>query len=370
MTERSPVTPTERWLRVALGMVIAAAAAYLLFRLRFVLLTVALAAMLAYALLPFVELAARIRVGGRPMPRVLAALAVFVVVAAALVGTFHVAARPLAAESSRFAQNAKTYRDQLSAFLSTTRASVRRGLPAPAQARLDQAINQAGTLVVNSAGRMLQATARWLTHVVELVLIPILAFYFLVDLPSLSRELLGFLPTAWRPAARRAGQRADRIVAGYVRGQLLLMLISGVVVWIGLAILGAPFPLLLGVFAGLTRAIPIVGPVIGAIPIVGVTLLQSPNIAVPVLVFFVVLQLVETKFILPQVIGHELRLHAATILLALLIGNALFGFMGMFLAPPAAAFLKSLREADAGAPAEPGALEPGAEPASVAAGRR
>jgi predicted PurR-regulated permease PerM len=337
-----------------MGLVVVAASAYVLFRLRFVLVTVALAAMLAYALLPFVEWTARVRVGGRSVPRVLATLVVFIVVGAALAGAIHLAGRPVAAESSRFAQNAQQYRDQVSAFLTNTRASVRRGLPPPAQVRLDQIIDQAGTMVVTAAGRMLQAATRWLTHLIELVLIPILAFYFLVDLPSLSRELLGFLPGPWRGAALRAGQHADRIVAGYVRGQLLLMLISGVVVWTGLSLLGAPFPLLLGILAGLTRAIPIIGPVMGAIPIVGVTLLQSPNTALAVLIFFTVLQLVESKFILPQVIGHELRLHAATILLALLIGNALFGLMGMFLAPPAAAFIRSLREMADGEGTGPG----------------
>ncbi|HXX37328.1 MAG TPA: AI-2E family transporter [bacterium] len=367
--ERRTPPPIDRWLRVTMGVLIAAAAAYLLFRLRFVLLTVALATMLAYALLPFVELVARIRVASRPLPRILATLAVFVIVTAIVTGAFRIAARPVAAESSRFAQSAQLYRDRVSAFLTNTRASVRRGLPPPAQVKLDQAFDQAGTLIVNAVGRMLQAMARWLTHVVELVLIPILAFYFLVDLPSLSRELLEFLPPSWRDPVRRAGRHADRIVAGYVRGQLLLMLISGVVVSVGLAVLGEPFPLLLGIVAGLTRAIPVVGPVMGSIPIVGVTLLQSPNTAVAVLIFFIVLQIVETQIILPHVIGHELRLHAPTILLALLIGNALFGFMGMFLAPPAAAFVKSLGEIAEGAGSEPGARGADVKAARVAAAR-
>jgi len=354
---------------MTMGLVVVAASAYLLFRLRFVLVTVAIAAMLAYALLPLVDWVARVHIAGRPAPRVLAALFVFVVVGVVLTGVFRVAARPVAVESSRFVQNAQQYRDQVSAFLTNTRATVRRGLPPPAQVRFDQAIDQAGTLAVTAAGRMLQAATRWLTHLVELVLIPILAFYFLVDLPSLSRELLGFLPVPWRSVTLRAGRHADRIVAGYVRGQILLMLISGIVVWAGLTVLGAPFPLLLGIVAGLTRAIPIVGPVLGAIPIVGVTLLHSPNTAVAVLTFFIVLQLVESKFILPQVIGHELRLHAATILLALLIGNALFGLMGMFLAPPAAAFVKSLREMADEGEIGPGGLGGKIEATPVAAGR-
>jgi predicted PurR-regulated permease PerM len=76
----------------------------------------------------------------------------------------------------------------------------------------------------------------------------------------------------------------------------------------------------------------------------GVVLLQSVGAAATALLFFVVLQIIESKVILPQVIGYHLKLHAVTILIALLLGNALFGLIGMFLSPPAAAFLWDLLE--------------------------
>ncbi len=229
-------------------------------------------------------------------------------------------------------------------LLTRVRTSVARELPPPLRQPLDRAMNQAEVVLVSALTGALQATAKWLSHVVEVVLIPILAFYFLVDLPVLREELLGFLPPGVRQPVLVLARRADGILAGYVRAQLILMMVSGVVVGVGLAVIGMRFPLLLGIVAGLTRAIPIIGPVLGAIPIVGLAALQSSEVAVAVLVFFVILQLAESKIILPKIIGHELRLHAVTILLALLIGNALFGLMGMFLAPPAAAFVKALRE--------------------------
>ncbi len=335
---------SERWLRITMGLVLAAAAAYLLYRLRFVLITIALAAMLAYALLPLVDWVGRLRVGRRSLPRFAAVTLVFVLVALVVAAVVHVAAAPVAAEAQRFSQNMAQYRDKAGALLNEARTSIAGSLPPPARQRLDEAIGRAEGLLFNALASAIQATARWLSHVVELILIPILAFYFLVDLPVLKHEFTSFLPARLRGPTLLAARRADRIVAGYVRGQVILMALSGVVVWIGLALIGVRFPLLLGIVAGLTRAIPIIGPVVGAIPIVGVAFLQSPDAAAIVLTFFIVLQLVESKIILPQVIGHELRLHAATILLALLIGNALFGLMGMFLAAPAAAFLREMRE--------------------------
>ena len=333
-------------------LVVAAAVAFLMWRLRFVLVTVALGAMLAYALMPFVEYAGRLRPWGRPVPRLVAVLAVFLVVTFALGLVTRLAMRPVAAEAQRFGQNLEQYRDRVGTALTQMQQGLRRSLPAPLVPPVERALDQAETIAFGAATGTLRGTARWISKGFEVLLIPILAFYFLLDLPVLRDELLGFLPAAMRRTVLAAGRRADRIVAGYVRAQLILMLVSGIAVAIGLALLGVRYPLLLGIFAGFSRAIPIIGPVLGAIPIVGIAMLQSPGTAAAVLIFFVIVQLAESKIVLPNLIGHELKLHAATILLALLLGNALFGLMGMFLAPPAAAFAKALREMFEPAPDE------------------
>jgi predicted PurR-regulated permease PerM len=324
--------------------VVTAAVVFILWRLRFVLVTVALGAMLAYALMPLVEYVGRLRAGGRSMPRLAAVLLVFFVVGVLvwLVGRLTIG--PLTTETQRFAQNLVQYRDQIGTALTQMQQGLHRSLPAPFIPTVDRALDQAQTIALGAATGVLRATARWISKGFEVLLIPVLAFYFLLDLPVLRDELLSFLPGTTRRHVLVAGRRADRIIAGYVRAQVILMLISGVAVTAGLSLIGVRYPLLLGILAGLTRAIPIIGPVLGAIPIVGIAAMQSPSTAVAVLIFFVLLQVTETQILLPNIIGRELKLHAATILLSLLIGNALFGLMGMFLAPPAAAFAKALRE--------------------------
>ena len=333
---------TEYWVRLTVGAVLIVVGIYLFYQLQFVLVTVALAAMLAYALLPLVEYVARLGIAGREMPRIAATTLVFIVVIAIAIGTSYLAADPVSDQVRGFAQNLEQYRDQLSAASSRARASLEAGIPQDLRQVLDTAFTQSGAFLVSALGHVVRTTAEWLSHVVEVVLIPILAFYFLVDLPVLKQELLGFFPATMRPQVLQATTCLDRILAAYVRGQLILMFISAVVVWAGLTLIGVRLALLLGIVAGLTRAIPIIGPVLGAIPIVGIVFLQSPGAAATALLFFVVLQLVESKVILPQVIGYHLRLHAATILFALLIGNALFGLIGMFMAPPAAAFVRDI----------------------------
>jgi predicted PurR-regulated permease PerM len=351
-----------------MAVVIAAAAVFILYRVRHALVTVALAAMLAYALRPLVDDAARLRVAGRTMPRLAAVLTVFILLGLIIAALVRLAAGPASAEAARFAQNLAQYRGQIGAYLTRTQVAVHQSMPAPLVGPLDRALDQSETIMLGAVTNIVRGAARWVSHAFEVLLIPVLAFYFLLDLPLLRQELLGFLPSAARRTVQTLGHRADGIVAGYVRAQITLMLISGIVVGVGLAVIGVPFPLLLGVLAGLTRAIPVIGPVIGAIPIVGIAAMQSPGTAIAVLIFFVVLQIVETQIVLPKIIGLELRLHAATILLALLIGNALFGLMGMFLAPPAAAFVKALRETfDAAEPAPGGvaAEAPDAVPAAA-----
>jgi predicted PurR-regulated permease PerM len=352
-------------------MVIVAAAAgvFILYRLRFVLVTVALGAMLTYALMPFVERLGRTRPWGRPMPRLAAVLLVFLAAALLAWGFVRLTIGPLAIETQRFGQNLVQYRDEIGARLTRMQEGLHSSLPAPLVPPVDRALGQAETIALGAATGMLRATARWISSGFEILLIPVLAFYFLLDLPVLRDELLGFLPAGTRRLVLVAGRRADRIVAGYVRAQLILMLVSGTVVTVGLSLLHVRYPLLLGILAGLTRAIPIIGPVLGAIPIVGIAAMQSSGTAAAVLVFFVLLQVAETQILLPNIIGRELKLHAATILLALLIGNALFGLMGMFLAPPAAAFAKALREMFE-PDVTPPAIVPGEAPESVPAGAR
>ncbi len=333
---------SERWMRVTMGVALAAAGAYLLFRLRFVLITVTLAAMLSYALLPLVELAARLRVAGRPLPRLAAVIIVFVLVGVLFTGLLRIAAGPIGDQVKRLAANTRQYRDEVVTGFTRFRVSIEDSLPPDFRQTFEDALTRASTLVVDALGSVVRATAEWLAHIVEIILVPILAFYFLVDLPTLKGELLQFLPVSARRPVLLIAHRLDRILAGYVWGQIILMAIAGGMIWLVLFLLGIPFPLLLGIVAGLTRAIPIIGPVLGAVPIVGLALLQSVPLGVGVLVFFAVLQFTESKVILPLVLGRQLGVHAATIIIALLIGNALFGIVGMFLAAPVAASVKEI----------------------------
>jgi predicted PurR-regulated permease PerM len=136
--------------------------------------------------------------------------------------------------------------------------------------------------------------------------------------------------------------RLSRAIGGYFRGQLVVALIVGVMVSIGLAILGLPFWLLVGMIAGIFNMIPLIGPYIGAIPgiIIALTVGDGFGQALWVAVIMIIAQQIDNHFITPNVMQRVVKLHPAVVMLALLAGGTIAGFMGLLLAVPTAAVLK------------------------------
>jgi predicted PurR-regulated permease PerM len=189
-----------------------------------------------------------------------------------------------------------------------------------------------------------------LKNIVEIVLLPVLAFYFLIDGRKLKHEFLALLPRARLMETARMLNEFNRIMRAFVAGQFILCLLAGVVVGTGLAALRVPYQFTLGVLAGVTRAIPIIGPIIGGIPIILLTLAtKGLGTALAVLGFFTLLHLIESKFIMPMLIGDRMELHPVIIILVLLIGGEVGGLLiggqigallGMFFAAPVASLVR------------------------------
>ena len=178
--------------------------------------------------------------------------------------------------------------------------------------------------------------------IVELLLIPVLVFYFLCDGPAIRHEAKLLLPIEWRPRGARMIHHLDRVFDGYIRGQMVMCIIAWILVTVMLLALDVPYAFTLGVIAGLTRAVPIIGPLLGAIPLTIVCFLSTKSVPHTLLLLlgFTLMHFLESKVLLPRIIGHEVDLHPVTVLLALLIGLEFFGFLGVFLAVPIAAVLK------------------------------
>jgi predicted PurR-regulated permease PerM len=164
-----------------------------------------------------------------------------------------------------------------------------------------------------------------------------LVFFWLVEHARLQRYLLAFAPLDRRAGARDAWNEIESRLGLWVRGQLILMGTMGVATGAAYTLLGLPGAVLLGLIAALAEAIPIVGPLLGAIPAVLVAATVSPELAVIVAGVYLVIQLVEGSVLVPMVMRNTIGISPLLVLLSLLVGAAVGGLLGAFLAVPIAA---------------------------------
>ena len=189
--------------------------------------------------------------------------------------------------------------------------------------------------------RLVQVGEQVFHILLVLVLTPIIAFYLLVDLPSIRRAAESLIPSGARDEVLHVSHRLNRTIGGFFRGQLMIALIVGVLCSVGLAVIGLKFWFLVGMIAGFFNIVPLIGPWVGGIPGVLIALTTgSPLQALGVVIVMVVVQQVDNHFITPQVMHRAVQLHPAAVILALLAGGSLGGFLGLLFAVPVAAVLK------------------------------
>lgn len=191
-----------------------------------------------------------------------------------------------------------------------------------------------------SVGAVFSTTLGFITGLIALVTVFISSFYLLLDENNLGRFIASFLSPARSERVMAIIEKISRKISGWLRGQIILMLVVGLIDGLGLALLGAPYPLLLGVWSGLTEAVPVVGPILGALPAVVLSFVALGWLkALFVLALYVAVQQVENHVLVPKIMGRVLGLSPVTIIFALLIGGNLLGFLGIILAIPVTAVI-------------------------------
>lgn len=327
--------------RIFLRLILWGSLGYFLYRVRSVIVTIMLAAVLTYALLPIVDALCSLRIAGisRKFQRLVSTLLVFAALIALLVFLTTQFISPFKNELGGLT---KTFKSSIT-YIKHNAIELRKALPKDVQDfikaqkfenTLDRLSNW-GTKVVNS-------TFDFLSQLIEIILIPVLAFYFILDSKSLKREFVSLVPKRRARETISILHEINSIMRSYVIGQIILCLIAGIVVAIMLNIAGMHYELILGVFSGITRAVPVLGPIVSGIVIVLMGLTISPILGLNLLIFFSALHFIESKFIMPKLIGDRMQLHPALIILVLLIGAEFFGIFGMFMAAPAAAIIRVL----------------------------
>jgi predicted PurR-regulated permease PerM len=176
-----------------------------------------------------------------------------------------------------------------------------------------------------------------------IVLAPIIAFYVLADLPRLGRVAHDLVPPGARAEVLHLSHRVSRAVGGFLRGQLAVATIVGVLISFGLWLIGLPFWLLVGAIAGASDLVPFIGPIVGAVPAIVIALSTGGiTMALWVVVVMVVVQQLESHVISPLIMNRTVHIHPVTVILAVVLGGTLVGVFGMLVAVPVVAVLQIL----------------------------
>ena len=202
-------------------------------------------------------------------------------------------------------------------------------------AHWERAGGVAGTVVayVSRSGFALMA------FMANLVLIPVLTFFFLRDWDVFVERVASLIPRDHLPTVTKLAEESDSMLGGFLRGQFTVMLILGAMYGVGLWLVGLDLGLLIGIVAGLLTFIPYLGPTSGLVMGVVAALVQFGDWkhVASVLVVFGIGQIIESYWLTPKLVGNRIGLHPMAVIFAVLAGGQLFGFVGMLLALPIAA---------------------------------
>lgn len=177
---------------------------------------------------------------------------------------------------------------------------------------------------------------------VTAVTVPVMLFYMLKDGTKFMPALRKWLPQRHADQTIELLQRMNKTISRYIGGQVIECLFVGTFTAIGYVLIGEKYALLLGVFAGLCNLIPYVGPYIGILPAVIVAFTISTNMLIYVVIVVVVVQQIDGNLVYPNIIGRTLQIHPLTIIIILLAAGNIAGLLGMILAVPLYAVVKTV----------------------------
>lgn len=325
------------YIRVSLLMLVGILLIWVLYLARSVLWPFVLAILLVYLLSPLVDYLSQ-----KKLPRVLAVLCVYVIFVAALVTIVLVITPGLANSLQQISKELPQYMAKLeehTAFLKQQYDKL--GLPLEWEDLTGQIIE--GT----------KALARWavdgigqlFSGIFFLFLSLVVAFYLLKDAKKMKAGLMKLVPQDYREQTSEFVTEVDQALRGYIRGQAIIAAIVGIAIGVGLFLFGVQYAILLGVAAGVFNVVPYLGPVIAIIPALLIGLLRepfSPWVLLWILLLFVGVNQVEAYFLAPHILAREVKLHPVAVIVAIVVGGAALGIVGVLLAIPALAALKSL----------------------------
>lgn len=335
-----------RW-RVVLWLSVCVALLWTLFTAAGALVPFAVGGVVGYALLPVVErLAALLPIRNDGIRRGIAVLLVYLVFGGAFAYAMWILVPILANQVTSFIEAVPSNVATINNSLSHLFEEYRNRVPLETQTQVDRYLQGAGDTLRGAISASVQQTIQIVTGTVSILfgyfVVPFWLFYMLKDRPGLQRGALRAAPPSLREDVRYASLMVDHVIGRYIRAQLLLGLVVGSAVGISLSMLGVGLAAGLGVWAGITELVPIIGPWIGAVPGLLIVAATEPSLLLPVALVYFLVQQLENQLLVPRLQGEATDISAGLVVLLLVVGGAAFGFVGLVVAVPASAILREL----------------------------
>ncbi|HEX7737468.1 MAG TPA: AI-2E family transporter [Ktedonobacteraceae bacterium] len=275
----------------------------------------------------------------RYIPRVLATLLVFAVILGVLGSLCYALIFSLIQQITYFSNNLPGYvYDLPTTYTSTVKWLLEQGV---SQTNINDALAQVQSQVTNFLQNIVTNALNIVFFVtdilVNILLVVVLSFYLTLDGKRIRNALVGVTPKRWLPHVLLFEDALNRVVGNYIRGQLTLALIIGILAGVGCSLFHlGNYALIVGVMAFLFETIPMVGPALASIPALLISLLLPDPFprTLWLLGYFIVVQMIESNILGPRIVGHAVGLHPVASILALIIGAQLFGAFGALLATP------------------------------------
>ena len=325
------VRPRDVWTVVWVVLVVAAGL-FVLYEIRRILVWLLVAGFVAAVLSPAVSILER-----RGFRRGLAVAAVTIGLVLIVGALLYVFVRPLASQSIEFAQDLPETVDRIQRAPLVRQALERFNL----EQSVEQASPELPQRLLGLSGPLVSAFASVAAFLVALISVVVLAVFLLIYGPQFVDTSLALVGERAKQARlRRLGGRSLQAVSGWVAGNVLTSIVAGIATTVVLLITGVPYGVLLGLWVAFADLIPLVGATLGAIPAVIIAFTVSVPVGIAVVVFFVLYQQFENHVLQPAVYGKTIKLNPFLVLLAVLVGVELAGFLGALLALPVAGIIQ------------------------------
>lgn len=269
----------------------------------------------------------------------------FLLIAGVVLAFWPVLQAQIAAASKTVPQTLAALRPWLNELLQTVSDRFGSDVLGDVDSMLGAFSDQLLAKVQQAAGSILKSGLAVFNILGLLLISPVVAFYLLRDWDLLVAKIDSWLPPIHAPIVRGLMQKIDSVLAGFVRGQLMVSTVMGVLYGLGWSLVGLDFGIVLGVLAGIMSIVPFVGALFAAAVAVIMAIGQwgfDPIQIGLVASVFLVVQVIEGSFLTPKLIGDRVGLHPVWVLFAVFAGGEVMGFVGVLVAVPAAAAIAVL----------------------------